>query len=147
MIHLTTHRLTFHASLLATRPDLASTRGGIKSGPAVFHKKGWRFKRRVWLELSHDMICAYASSKEGDRTRPICTLLCTCFSTSVLSSLTPSLVAFVKGVIPLDPKKPRIIKLVTESALKSVVEYTEFDTEESAHDWRRELIGTVLTFY
>jgi sterol 3beta-glucosyltransferase len=56
-------------------------------------------------------------------------------------------VAFVKSVIPLDPKKPRIIKLVTESALKSVVEYTEFDTEESAHDWRRELIGTVLTFY
>lgn len=83
VIHLTTHRLTFHASLLATRPDLASTQGVIKSGPAVFHRKGWRSKRRVWLELSHDMFCAYASSKVHDRTRPICTLLCEHLSTSI----------------------------------------------------------------
>ena len=54
--------------------------------------------------------------------------------------------AFVKDVIPLDPKRPRIIKLAVESAFKSAVEYTEFDTEESAYDWRRELIGTPLTF-
>lgn len=47
-------------------------------------------------------------------------------------------------IVPLDPQKPRIIKLTVESSLKHVNEYAEFDTEESARDWRREIIGTAL---
>ncbi|KAK6988231.1 hypothetical protein R3P38DRAFT_3444315, partial [Favolaschia claudopus] len=68
VIHLTTHRLTFHASLLSARPD--NKRGIIKSGPVTIDRKGWRSKRRLWMELSHDMICSYPSSKGSDRIRP-----------------------------------------------------------------------------
>jgi sterol 3beta-glucosyltransferase len=74
VIHVTTHRLTFHASLMAANPD--AQRGVIRSGTVVIHRKGWRSKRRLWLELSHDMMCTYASSRESDKIRPIRTVLC-----------------------------------------------------------------------
>jgi hypothetical protein len=53
-------------------------------------------------------------------------------------------VAFVKDVVPLDPQRPRIIKLAVESSVKLATEYAEFDTEESAREWRKEIIGTAL---
>ncbi|KDR82752.1 hypothetical protein GALMADRAFT_220742 [Galerina marginata CBS 339.88] len=130
VIHLTTHRLTFHASLLATRPDLVASQGVIKVGAAVMHRKGWRTKRRVWFELSHDLICTYASSKDEEKTRPLSTLL----------------LSFVKEVIPLDPKKPRIMRLSIEPTLESANDYVEFDTEESAHDWRKEITGALFNY-
>jgi hypothetical protein len=54
-------------------------------------------------------------------------------------------VAFVQDIVPLDPQKPRIIKFTVESSLKRVNEYAEFDTEESAREWRMETIGTALS--
>ena len=75
VIHLTTHRLTFHASLLSPSADPAS-RDVIKTGPAVMHRKGWRSKRRVWIELSKDAICVCASSKEEEKVRPMSALPC-----------------------------------------------------------------------
>ena len=53
--------------------------------------------------------------------------------------------AFVQDIVPLDLQKPRIIKLTVESSLKRVNEYAEFDTEESAREWRKETIGTTLS--
>ena len=76
MIHLTTHRLTFHASLLSTRPDLLPDQQIIKKGPVTIHRAGLRRKRRVWLELSHDMVTTFPSGKEEDRIKPIRSLLC-----------------------------------------------------------------------
>ena len=77
VLHLTTHRLAFHATLLATRPDLSPRQQIIKAGTAIIHGKGWRYKkRRVWLELSHDTMSTYASSSDEDRIRPIRTVLC-----------------------------------------------------------------------
>jgi hypothetical protein len=73
VVHLTTHRLTFHASLLDTQPDQV-----IKAGPAIIHRKPFFMKRRIWLELSHDMICSYNSGSEEDRIRPFRTILCGC---------------------------------------------------------------------
>lgn len=145
VIHLTTHRLTFHASLFATRPDIAPGREVLKAGPATFHRKGWRGKRRVWLELLPDMICAYASSKEEDKWRPISTLLRTqlfvllshCFHLNNKFAL----VAHIQDAEPVDPKKPRLIRLNIDPSAQMVNDYTEFDTEESARDWRKELGG------
>ena len=71
MIHLTTHRITFHASLLSTRPDLLPERQILRRGPVTVHRKGLRRKRRLWLELSHDMLTIFHSSKEEDRIKPI----------------------------------------------------------------------------
>lgn len=81
MIHLTTHRLTFHASLLSTRPDLLPDMQIIKQGPVTHHRPGFHGydrKRRVWLELSHDMLTIFPSGKEEDRIKPIQSMLCTC---------------------------------------------------------------------
>ena len=81
VIHVTTHRLTFHASLLSTQSE-GSTQQVIKAGPVVIHGKGWRSKRRVWMELSHDMICIYTSNKTDAKTRPLGTTLCRCLLSS-----------------------------------------------------------------
>lgn len=146
VIHLTTHRLTFHASLFATRPDIAPGREVLKAGPATFHRKGWRGKRRVWLELLPDMLCAYASSKEEDKWRPISTLLCTHSFLlpshySINLDNTSAIVAHIEGAEPLDPKKPKLIRLKIDPSAQMVNDYSEFDTEESARDWRKELAG------
>lgn len=77
-MHLTTHRLAFHASLLSSRPDLSASQQIIKAGWITIHQKGWRKKHKVWTELCHDMLSSYASSREEDRIRPIRSVLCTC---------------------------------------------------------------------
>ncbi|KAH9080483.1 hypothetical protein EDB83DRAFT_2513466 [Lactarius deliciosus] len=74
VVHLTTHRFTFHASLLSSQPDY--NRKIIKSGPALVHRKGWHRKTRVWLQLEHDMISSFPSSREEDRIKPIKSILC-----------------------------------------------------------------------
>ncbi|KAF8809557.1 glycosyltransferase family 1 protein [Phlegmacium glaucopus] len=130
VIHLTTHRLAFHASLLNTRPDLVASNEALKAGPAILHRKGWQSKSRIWLELTHDALCTYVSSKDDDRMRPLCTLL----------------LAFVQTVVPVDPKHPRILRLIIDPAARVVHDYAEFDTEESAQDWRREVTGALFTF-
>lgn len=76
VMHLTTHRLAFHASLLSSRPDLYPNQQVIKAGPVLIHRQGWRKKLKVWLEISHDMISTYASSRDEDRIKPIGTILC-----------------------------------------------------------------------
>ncbi|KAF9483501.1 glycosyltransferase family 1 protein [Pholiota conissans] len=129
VIHLTTHRLTFHASLLATNQDL-SEHEVVKAGAAVLHRKGWRGKRRIWLELSNDMLCMYASSKEEDKSRPLCSLL----------------LAFVQDIYPRDPNNPRLMKLLVDPRAQSYNDYAEFDTEESAQDWRKELTGALFRY-
>ncbi|TFY81952.1 hypothetical protein EWM64_g2070 [Hericium alpestre] len=68
VIHLTTHRLTFHASLASAQPNSASR--VIRAGPVTVHPRGLRRKRRVWLELSSDMLSTYASARDEDRIRP-----------------------------------------------------------------------------
>jgi sterol 3beta-glucosyltransferase len=50
-------------------------------------------------------------------------------------------VAFVQGVLPIDPKRPRILRLVLDPIARTANDYAEFDTEESAQDWRREVTG------
>ena len=70
MVHVTTHRLTFHASLLPNyRP------GVIKSGPVLVHRKGLYRKKRVWLQLNADMISTYNSSRDEDKIKPLRSIL------------------------------------------------------------------------
>ncbi|THV05295.1 UDP-Glycosyltransferase/glycogen phosphorylase [Dendrothele bispora CBS 962.96] len=123
VLHLTTHRLAFHASLLSTRPDLPPSQQVIKSGSAMLH--GPFRSRRLHLELSHDMLCTYASSSDEDRIRPIRSVL--------LSN--------IKEVSPFDPDRPREIEIIFPNNKSG---RAEFDTEESAHDWRRELNGALF---
>lgn len=84
VVHVTTHRFTFHASLLSSRPGDAQK--VIKSGSAMVHRKGWRRKRKVWLQLDHDMMSSFPSSRDEDRIKPLRSILCPYynFSSTVL---------------------------------------------------------------
>ncbi|KAH8104667.1 glycosyltransferase family 1 protein [Cristinia sonorae] len=129
VLHITTHRVAFHASLL----DEAS-RGNrvILAGPAVVHRRGLHRKRRVWMELSRDFICTFPSAQETDRMRP-------------LRSIVLSTILQVK---PEDPENPRICQAIfdgSESGGNPEV-YAEFDTVESAREWRREIQAALFLY-
>ncbi len=74
VVHLTTHRFTFHASLLSTQPG--DSQNIVKSGSALVHRKGWRRKRKVWLQLDRDMVSSFPSSRDEDRIKPLRSILC-----------------------------------------------------------------------
>ncbi|KAF7299097.1 Glycosyltransferase family 1 protein [Mycena indigotica] len=130
VIHLTTHRLCFHASLMAANPNPQTTI--LRAGPAVIHRPGLRFSRRLWMELSPDMLCSYASSKDKDRLKPVRTLL----------------LSAIHGIVPFDPKRPKCIQLIFDEQFERehVSGFAEFDTEESAVDWRKELSGALFLY-
>ncbi|KAG6827933.1 hypothetical protein H0H92_009911 [Tricholoma furcatifolium] len=130
VIHVTTHRVAFHASLFESKPDKPISERIIKNGPAILHRKGWHANRRVWLELSHDMICAYTSSNDEGRIRPLYTIL----------------FAFIKKVHPIDPRHPRTLHAELTERSRGFVDAFEFDTEESARDWRREIDGALFLY-
>ncbi|KAF8270838.1 hypothetical protein EI94DRAFT_1569918 [Lactarius quietus] len=128
VVHLTTHRLTFHASLLSSQPNYQQ--GVIKSGPVLVHRKGLYRKKRVWLQLSPDMISTYNSSRDEDKIKPIRSIL--------LSS--------IKDVNREESRRPRHIIILYETAQGTVDTTVEFDTDESARDWRRELLGALFLY-
>ncbi|KAG9121241.1 hypothetical protein FRC07_002884 [Ceratobasidium sp. 392] len=140
VVHLTTHRLTFHASLL---PNLESKTGVdanlaqgthlnpdayiIKAGSGVVEEPRSGFlhptrRRRVWIELSPDMITTYPDASDEGRVRPIRSML-------LLS---------VKDVEPYDPTNPKRLKLRFSTPTGDILRNVDFDTEESCNEWRRE---------
>ena len=52
----------------------------------------------------------------------------------------------IKEVLPEDPQKPRCIRITVTSENGPYESEIEFDTKESAGDWRRELIGNLSVF-
>ncbi|PPQ68336.1 hypothetical protein CVT24_004817 [Panaeolus cyanescens] len=130
VIHLTTHRLTFHATLLATRPDMKPSENVLRSGAGIIHRTGLRAKKRVWFELTHDMISIYPSSKEEDKIRPLSTLL----------------LAHIDDILPEDPKHPRIVKLDVKPFARMKNDYAELESVESARVWRREITAAVFAY-
>ncbi|KIY50979.1 UDP-Glycosyltransferase/glycogen phosphorylase [Fistulina hepatica ATCC 64428] len=132
VIHLTTHRLSFHASLLSNGMNSSDAPAVIKAGPALLHRKSQRSRHRVWLELSSDMLCTYASSKVDDRIRPVRTIL----------------LSRVKTVFPHDPRRPKRMCTIFRDPTggKDIEGIADFDTEESAIDWRRELLGALFLY-
>lgn len=74
VVHLTTHRLTFHASLPSSQPDQKERI--LKSGPVIIHSKGLHRKKRVWLQLTREMISTYPSSRDEHKIKPLKTILC-----------------------------------------------------------------------
>jgi sterol 3beta-glucosyltransferase len=74
VVHVTTHRFTFHASLLSSQPGYSQKI--VKSGTALIHRKGLHRKKRVWLQLDHDMVSSFPSSRDEDRIKPLRSILC-----------------------------------------------------------------------
>lgn len=64
--------------------------------------------------------------------------------------LTFAPVSNVNKILPLDPKQPKYIRIVFEKQEQDKKEglsgIAEFDTEEAAIDWRKELKGPDIFF-
>jgi sterol 3beta-glucosyltransferase len=125
VLHLTTHRLTYHASLLSVRPEIAPSQQVIKAGPVTFFPSRSR-KRRAWMELTHDMLCTYASSSSDDHLRPLRSILL-----SYIQEMTQS------------PDNSRRIQLVLGEDL-NISGLAEFDTEEAAQEWKKEVTAAIF---
>jgi sterol 3beta-glucosyltransferase len=82
VVHLTTHRFTFHASLLTSQPG--DSQKVVRSGSAMVHRKGWRRKRKVWLQMDHDMISSFPSSRDEDKIKPLRSMLCAHLSSTIV---------------------------------------------------------------
>lgn len=158
VVHLTTHRITFHASLLPddtptpTGPELTTSHQSadgriIKAGPGdviepragILHPAR---KRRVWVELSHDMITTYPDASDEGRVKPIRSVLCeliVTFSEALLDKFTS--VSHVNDVEPHDPTHPRRVRIQISILDQKFTVDAEYDTEESANEWRRETQG------
>jgi hypothetical protein len=52
-------------------------------------------------------------------------------------------VSAIKDVKPVDSKRPRHLDVVFESNIGITESTVEFDTDESAQEWRRELLGVL----
>lgn len=140
VLHLTSHRLAFHASLMAAQRD--TKKGVLRSGPVVMHRKGWRSKKRLWLELSHDMLCTYPSSSDNDKIRPVRSVLCMLIVGFLLVDLLFSPVSAVDKVAAFDPKHPKWLRIIFKKPGDDQYSgFAEFDTEEATRDWRKELTG------
>lgn len=91
-LHLTTHRLVFHAlqppDAMYVKPDAtplqteAATAARearpdiLQAGSVILHRGGLiKAKRRVWMELTPDMLTTYPSADEAGRVRPLVTVL------------------------------------------------------------------------
>jgi hypothetical protein len=51
------------------------------------------------------------------------------------------LVSSIKDIKPVELKRPRHLIITYESNRGTIESTIEFDTDESAQDWRRELLG------
>lgn len=106
-LHLTTHRLVFHALLppesafdsdnqmKAQSEDAAKARlsnpSVIQAGPVTVHRSGLKAKKRVWLELTPEMMTTYPAGDEESHNRPLYSILCEFHDGSNPHPLTPSI--------------------------------------------------------
>lgn len=87
------------------------------------------------------MICVYTSSKDDAKTSPLFTLICAYIFVVAWIYRSYGAVAFINKLLPFDPQHPRLLRLHLGPESGGKVVHSEYDTEESAAEWRRELTG------
>lgn len=132
-IHLTTHRLTFHAVLPPSRP-VRSGDGSttiLHSGGATIHSKNAFGGKtaRIWMELDTEMITTYPSADETGRVKPLKSIL--------LES--------VDQLYPLESANPFELKLRYSLPKGEKLLIFSVDTPESALDWHRDLQAALFS--
>ncbi|KAK4687358.1 hypothetical protein P7C73_g2755, partial [Tremellales sp. Uapishka_1] len=129
-INLTTHRILFHAllppdeALMQSKSDDpdAFQRDILHAGPVTFHHESWlKARKRVWMELSAEMVTTYPNGDDEGRIRPIQSIL--------LSS--------VARLAPFDPVNPCDFVVTYEAVDGLQTVHFTVDTEQSATMWRR----------
>lgn len=140
-MHLTTHRLLFHASIppdygtkasvlssLESAADDATVRQPdvLQAGPVTIHyPEAIRPSRRVWMELSSEMVTTYPGADEASRVRPLKSVLCKSIN---LTLLTP-VVSSVRRINPMDHENPRDFYVEYETATGWKRSHFSVDTE------------------
>lgn len=146
-MHLTTHRLLFHASIppdygtgvlssTGSATDDATVRQPdvLQTGPVTVHYPGAiRPSRRVWMELSSEMVTTYPGADEASRVRPLRCVLCKSIN---LTSLT-SVVSSVRQLEPIDPEHPRDFYVEYETATGWKRSHISVDTEVRVFSWNK----------
>ena len=56
-------------------------------------------------------------------------------------------VAIIKEILPVDSERPNVVTIVSLSTDGEVTQEVEFDTHESAAEWRREMQGQYSFMY
>ena len=91
-LHLTTHRLLFHAMIPPESAYMKQNPGAkagdaayvaafhqadaLMSGPVTMHRSSaFRSPRRLWMEVSAEMITTYPNGNETGRVRPLRSIL------------------------------------------------------------------------
>lgn len=151
-LHLTTHRLLFHAMLPpeSALPHANSGSGEssnqhhsiIHSGPVTIHRPGVLRPARRWLELTADMVTSYPRADESGRIRPIRCVLCE--STPVDQGSILISVSSVSQLEPFDPEHPNDFRMVYQTANGTERTHMSVDTEQSAMQWRRAFEGALF---
>jgi len=93
------------------------------------------------MQLDHEMISTYSSSRDEDKIKPLRSILCLYPYSAQLLFLSQSLffsVSSFKEIKPVDWKRPRHIDVVFESSQGVIESTVEHDTIEAARDWRNE---------
>ncbi|OCF37991.1 hypothetical protein I316_00215 [Kwoniella heveanensis BCC8398] len=144
-LHLTTHRLLFHAIIppdSETHNDSSAAQQSgapesphpaqpdiIYAGPVTIHRPGPLKKtKRVWMELTSEMVTTYPSAEDKDLVRPIrCVLL-----------------SSVHENQPLDPLHPCDFSVTYETPVGLRKTHFTVDTEQSAIQWRRAFEGALF---
>lgn len=132
-LHLTTHRLVFHALLPPDSAFAALSVSGhvkegsgllniIRAGPVTVHQSSlYKPKQRVWMELSPEMITTYPAGDEKSRVRPIFSLL----------------LSTVIRLEPFDEHLPTDFVFAYDSPNGVRNLHFNVDNQESAITWRR----------
>ncbi|KAF8635973.1 hypothetical protein AX15_000137 [Amanita polypyramis BW_CC] len=129
-LHLTTLRFAFHATLCTCPPDLSTSHQVLKSGVATLHRKNRHSRRRVWLELTSDMLSAYRSSSGERKLQPLRSIL----------------LGLVDHVDLVNTEHSACLELVLSAPSQAARITFEFDTSRSALEWRRELSGVLFLY-
>lgn len=91
-LHLTTHRLVFHAlippdNMMTRAPDFESVDDNeaaamkerpsvVQAGSVTLHQEGiFASKKRVWMEITPEMLTCYPSADEAGKVRPLFSIL------------------------------------------------------------------------
>lgn len=156
-LHLTTHRLLFHAML---PPDTALANGVAEngessnqhhsilySGPVTVHRPGLLPPVRRWFELTSDMVTSYPRADEAGRIRPLrCVLRESDDGALWQNQKLISVVSNVRRMEPFDPEHPTDFHMVYETPSGIQKTHLSVDTEQSAMQWRRAFEGALFRY-
>ncbi|WVF72866.1 hypothetical protein IAT40_007684 [Kwoniella sp. CBS 6097] len=106
-----------------SQPDI------IYAGPVTIHRPGpLKSTKRVWMELTSEMVTTYPSAEDKDLVRPIrCVLL-----------------SSVHENQPLDPEHPCDFSVTYDTPVGLRKTHFTVDTEQSAIQWRRAFEGALF---